>query len=206
MTIPANDDTFDDDDSDDFEELGDEARDTAAGMARFAALVRGVSWFAALGEPVSEGEADEALAYAAALGFPDVHVAGVFDWDEAEAAIRNPDWNSAWWEAEEQARAALIADALTRFSEHELMLALTKVTSAASDVVHGAAAVAAARGGIADQGLIRAAAGAATQACYQAALVLAAGGEEDHPFAIKFRLFEGGRWPLGIVGGTLNVF
>ena len=207
MTMPANDDAFDDeDDGDEFGELGDDARDTATGIARFAGMVRGVSWFAAVGEPVAVSEAEEAMAYAAALGFPDVHVAGVFDWDEAEAAIRNPDWNSAWWEAEEQARAALITDARERFSEHELMMALTRVTSAASDVVHGAAAVAAARGGMADQGLIRAAAGAATQACYQAALVLAAGGDEGHPFAIKFRLFEGGRWPLGIVGGTLNVF
>jgi hypothetical protein len=66
--------------------------------------------------------------------------------------------------------------------------------------------VAAARGGVADMALIRAAAGAATQACYQAALVLAAGAEAEHPFAIKFRLYEAGRWPLGIVGMTFNVF
>jgi hypothetical protein len=72
--------------------------------------------------------------------------------------------------------------------------------------VHGAAAVAASRSGVADEALIRAAAGAATQGAYHAALVLAAGGDEHHPFAIKFRLFEAGRWPLGIVGATFNLF
>ena len=50
------------------------------------------------------------------------------------------------------------------------------------------------------------AAGAAAQAAYQAALVLATDGEADHPFALKFRLFEAGRLPLGITGNTFNLF
>jgi hypothetical protein len=133
-------------------------------------------------------------------------VALVADWEEAEAAIRNPGWNSDWWEAEEQLRAGLIADAMEQISEDELLVALTAVTSAASEVVHGAAAVAAARAGVADQALIRAAAGAATQGAYQAALVLAAGADDMHPFALKYRLFEAGHWPLGIVGSTFNLY
>ena len=28
----------------------------------------------------------------------------------------------------------------------------------------------------------------------------------DHPFLVKFRLFEGGRWPLGIVAGRFRLF
>jgi hypothetical protein len=35
---------------------------------------------------------------------------------------------------------------------------------------------------------------------------LAAAASSDHTFAIKFRLFAGGRWPLGIIGGRLLVF
>jgi hypothetical protein len=38
------------------------------------------------------------------------------------------------------------------------------------------------------------------------ALVTAAGASDDHAFAAKFRLFAGGRWPLGVVGGRLFVF
>ena len=179
---------------------------TLRAVARFSRMVRNVAWFAALGDPLGEAERGDAAAYAGALGFPDVATALVDNWEEAEAAIRNPGWNSDWWEAEEQLRAGLIEEALQQVAEEDLLAALTAVTSAASDVVHGAAAVAAARGGVADQGLIRAAAGAATQAAYQAALVLAAGADDDHPFALKYRLFEAGRWPLGIVGSTFNLF
>jgi hypothetical protein len=63
-----------------------------------------------------------------------------------------------------------------------------------------------ARGGVADQALMRVAAGAAAQACHQAALARAAGAGDDHAFAQKFRLYAGGRWPLGVVGGRLFVF
>jgi hypothetical protein len=176
------------------------------GVARFARMVRNVAWFATLGEPLSSAERDDAEDYVSALGFPDADVALVADWEEAEAAIRNPGWNSDWWEAEEQLRAGLIADAMEQIGEDELLVALTAVTSAASEVVHGAAAVAAARAGVADQALIRAAAGAATQGAYQAALVLAAGADDMHPFALKYRLFEAGHWPLGIVGSTFNLY
>ena len=195
-----------DDEFPDGEAIGLDDFPTLQAVSRFARMVRNVAWFAALGEPLSETEQRDAEAYAGALGFPDADVALVEEWEEAEAAIRNPGWNTEWWETEEQLRAGLIDEALQHVEEQDLMVALTAVTSAASDVVHGAAAVAAARGGVADQGLIRAAAGAATQAAYQAALLLAAGGEDEHPFALKYRLFEAGHWPLGIVGSTFNVF
>jgi hypothetical protein len=175
-------------------------------VARFSRMVRNVAWFSALGEPLGAAERSDAEAYAGALGFPDATAALVESWEDAEEAIRNPGWNSDWWEAEEQLRAGLIEEAMQQVAEQDLLVALTAVTSAASDVVHGAAAVAAARDGVADQGLIRAAAGAATQAAYHAALVLAAGADDDHPFALKYRLFEAGHWPLGIVGSTFNLF
>ncbi|HUN52284.1 MAG TPA: hypothetical protein VMU42_14260, partial [Candidatus Sulfotelmatobacter sp.] len=114
-------------------------------VARFSRMVRNVAWFAALGDPLGEAERGDAEAYVGALGFPDVQTALVDNWEEAEAAIRNPGWNSDWWEAEEQLRAGLIGEALQQVAEQDLMLALTAVTSAASEVVHGAAAVAAAR-------------------------------------------------------------
>ena len=73
-------------------------------------------------------------------------------------------------------------------------------------MVHDAALRAAGQSGVVDPALVRAAAGAATQASYQAALVLAAGEDAEHVFAIKYRLFEAGRWPLGIAGMTFNLF
>lgn len=192
---------------DDEAEAALEAFPTLGAVAHFARMVRGVPWFTAVGQPLGKVERTEAETYVSVLGFPDALVAAVGDWEDAESAASNPDWNSDWWETEEQLRAALTQQALELIGDEEaLMVALTNVTSAASEVVHAAASMAAAGSGIADEALIRAAAGSATQACYQAALVLAAGEEEEHAFAVKYRLFEAGRWPLGIVGATFNIF
>ena len=196
----------DEDEDDDLEPLAPEDYPTLIAVARFARALDRVSWFAAVGKNLSPAEGDDAQAYLSALGFPDASVAAVADWEDAEAAARNPDWNTAWWEAEEQLRAGLITEAMAFSEEAELMAALNHVTAAASASASAAAALAATRAGVADKALVRAAAGAAIQGGYQAALVLASGAEEDHPFALKFRLFEAGRWPLGIVGSTFNLF
>lgn len=174
--------------------------------ASFARMVADVAWFDRLGAELESDEVDWAERYLAELGFPDVAVSPVADWEEAEAAARNPDWNSDWWEAEEQLRAALLADAVAKSDEETVMLTLTHVTNRASEAVLLAAEAAAARFGVEDEALIRAAAGAATQACYHAALVLAAEADEEHPFALKYRLYEAGRWPLGVVGRSFNLF
>lgn len=175
-------------------------------VASFARMVAEVGWFTRLGAEIESDEVDWAERYLQGLGFPDVDVAPVADWEEAEAAARNPDWNSDWWEAEEQLRASLLADAIERSDEDTVMLALTHVTNQAAEAVLLAAEAAADRFGVEDEALIRAAAGAATQACYHAALVLAAEADEEHPFALKYRLYESGRWPLGVVGRSFNLF
>jgi len=180
-------------------------------VARLAKLAGKIGWFNAVGQPLEPSELADAESYVAGLGFPDVRVGAVEDWQAAAAAAQAPDWREDWWEAEEQMRRALLDAALALNPEHDLMVALTHVSTRASEVAHGLAAVSAARHGIADQALIRVAAGAAAQAAYQAALVLAAQTESaedeaEHPFAVKFRLFEAGRLPLGIVGSTFNLF
>ena len=200
-----------DDFRDDDEAIDPEDYPTLVAVARFARALERIDWFAALGAPLTEDEEDEARAYLQALGFPDAVVVPVADWDEAESCAANPEWNTAWWEAEEALRAALIADALALLEEDEVGAALNDVTARASEQVGGAAAEAAAREGVADEALIRAAAGAAIQASYQAALVYLArpaldDERDEHPFAIKFRLYEAGRWPLGVVGSSFNIF
>jgi hypothetical protein len=191
-----------DDDDDDGEELG---QDLLA-VGRFAKLISAIPWFSVVGDELSREDLSNARAYLDALGFPDADVADVANWLDAEVAVHNPDWNPEWWEAEEQLRMGLLDDASGLHGEEAMVIALTHVTSVAAEVVQAAAEISARRTGNADEALIRAAAGAATQACYQAALVLAAGGEPDHAFALKFKLFESGRWPLGIVGNTFHLF
>jgi len=64
---------------------------------------------------------------------------------------------------------------------------------------------------LADQGLTRSAAGAATMSAYQAAVEKAADVDVTkktggHAFAAKFRLFEAGHWPLCVRAGTFYIF
>jgi hypothetical protein len=180
--------------------------ETLAVVARFAESLRHVSWFAVVGQDLSDEERREARDYLTTIGFPRAQVAPVADWRAAEAATRDAQWSRAWWEAEEAERARLLQAAGKTHGQHALLTALSRVTLDASDVVLGAASIAASRSGLADPALARVAAGAATQAAYQAALALAANAGDTHPFAIKFRLFAAGRWPLGVVGQTFPVF
>ncbi|MGE0254710.1 MAG: hypothetical protein AB7N54_03830 [Alphaproteobacteria bacterium] len=191
-----------------------DGRNPAARLDGFARGLAQQSWFAAAGEALTDGEVADAAAWLAGLGLATldgaaVGIATVAGWREAAAVAADPAWDRRWWDAEEAARTALRAPAVAAAGgESALLDLLTGVTDAAGTIVHGAAAVAAARSGVADAALLRVAAGAAAQACYQTALLLAAGGTlaGDHAFAAKYRLFAAGRWPLGIVAGRYYLF
>lgn len=176
------------------------------GIARLRRSIPHLSWFAAVGEPPSLADADEAARYLAGIGFAGTDVAAVESWQDAKRIADDPDWDHRWWDAEEALRAELLDRAGRALGEGALFKILSAASDAASDTVQGAAAVAAARAGVADPALIKSAAGAATQSCYQAALALAGEAGPDHPFAVKFRLFEAGRWPLGVVGERFHLF
>jgi hypothetical protein len=162
-------------------------------------------WFAACGEALIPAEREETVRYLRGLGLEPAPIEGVAGWVEAAALAQRPDWSRAWWEAEERAARALREDAEKDLDEKELLAALSTVTDAAA-ALHGHAALAAARAGVADPALSRVAAGAAAMACHQMGLVLAAGLGEDHPLAIKYRLFAGGRWLLGVFGERCYLF
>jgi len=167
--------------------------------------VRAASWFAALGEPLSEGDRGDAVAYAAALGFDTLEIGRARDWPDAERLLKAPDWTSAWWDREEALRRTLLAKAETRYPERALWSSLTDLTTETGDLVHGRAATAAARMGRAAAASIHVAAGAASQAVYQLAVARLAG-QPASPFESKFRLYAAGRWPLGILGARLVLF
>lgn len=216
------------DDEDDDEVFGEDSLDALTGIgidddddlsglravARLAKLVGSLPWFSAVGRKLTATEIDTAEAYIAGIGFAELQVAGVENWLAASAAAQAPDWDDDWWQAEQQMQTALLERALTQIDEHDLEVALTHVSTRAGEVAHDHAAKMAQRQGVSDPALLKVAAGAAAQAAYQAALVLVArgaeaeaeDGEEEHPFAIKFRLFEAGRLPLGATGSTFNLF
>jgi hypothetical protein len=155
------------------------------------------AWFSALGTPLGEGEADEIRAYLEGLGVEAALPALlVGSWGQAETLTRGP--AGSWWDAEETERARL--ERLARVNPADAAWLAT------TEKLHGAAAIAAARSGIADPGLIRAAAGAATYAAHQHRLARAAGMPPGHPFMRKYALFCGGRWPLGVYGDRFAIF
>jgi hypothetical protein len=164
-------------------------------------------WFSMLGEPLSEAELRQLQQYLRGLAIEDaMPVQGVTDWTAAGKTIANPTWDRRWWDAEQRERTRLYSNAATSRGEGELLAALSRTLGESTDAAHGAAAVAAARGGCTDAALIRAAAGALSQALYLGQLAVLAGESDLHPFVVKHALFAGGHWPLGIVGGQYYVF
>jgi hypothetical protein len=163
------------------------------------------AWFAALGEPLTDGDRADADAYARALGLGALGLGRARDWQEAERVLKAPDWSPAWWDREEAQRRRLLTETEARYPERALWTALTELTTEVGDTVHGKAGVAAARMGGAAKASVHVAAGAAAQAAYQLALARLAE-DATSPFESKFRLFAAGRWPLGVVGSTLVLF
>lgn len=195
------------DENDDFDEDFDEDQLAAlTAIRRLGDVVARIPWFSRIGQPLDREERELAQRYLDMLGFPDASPAMVEDWTEAGDAADSIDLNSEGWEVEEQLRADLSHEALDYFDEDTLGDTLTYVTETAGPVVVEAIGSAASLWPVEDDAVIEAATGAAVQACYTAALVLAAQAVEEHPFALKFRLFELGRWPIGLSGRSFNIF
>jgi hypothetical protein len=185
--------------------------DPVAALADFPLRLRMASWFSFVGTPLSDAERGDVEEYTRALGLGDLQITEIEDWRAAEDCIKQTDWDTDWWNAEEDRRKLLLDQATAKVGDMALTRALTNLSDKVSDIVHGAAAVAASRGGVADQGLTRSAAGAATMSAYQAAVekaadIDAANDNSGHTFAAKFRLFEAGHWPLCVRGGTFYIF
>jgi hypothetical protein len=151
-------------------------------------------------------ETATAASYLTALGLSPLPIAGVAGWREAAALAQRGDWSRDWWQAEEEERATLTRAASAAKGEDALLASLSRAMEATASPIQAAASAALARAGIADEMLARVAAGAASQACHHHALAEAAERGADHAFAIKYRLYRGGRWLLGVVGECCFVF
>lgn len=175
-----------------------------------SALMPGVprtGWFSGCGLPLEPSDLSDARAYLDALGVHrSVRVEPVASWSHAERIIRNPTWDSSWWEREESERRRLTALCVARLGEDQVLETLSLSSGVEHEVIHAAATLAAARLGESDAALVRAAAGAASMAAHGRSLAVLAGEFESHVFMRKYALFEGGRWPLGIVGGAFHLF
>ena len=129
-------------------------------VSQFVRMLAEVPWFGGLGLELDGREILLSEDYLLALGFPDAYISPVENWEEAAAAAANPDWNTEWWEAEEQVRVALVSEACLKADEETVMIALTHLQNQSIEAVLEPAELAAEAAGIEDEELIRAAAGA----------------------------------------------
>lgn len=175
-------------------------------LAAFGKSLVALPWFAATGTTLDPAERKDARAYLDGLDLLGCTVESAGSWDSAGDIIKRTDFSPQWWTAEDALADALIDDAVQMLGHDNLVARLSTIERAASDHLQGVASTALARDGLADAGLGKSAAGSATIAVHHAALALAAGEAGTHPFAAKFRLFQAGRWPLGVYGDAFYIF
>lgn len=168
-------------------------------------LVHDRPWFANIGAPATGDNIAAVRAYVAALGFAHVEPAFLETPEEAQDAALAIDINDAAWEAEEQLRESLTQNLIHLLGEEVTTMVFSHLSSETATVIAEAVRLAAVRAGIEDEDFMDAALGAGMQACHQAALV-ALTGEPDHPFSLRFRLFEQGRWPLIVAGNSFLIY
>lgn len=163
-------------------------------------------WFFMLGQPITPRERDQVQDYIRGLGVEDaLTIESVSDWAAARQIITDAGWDQRFWDAERLETQRLYGAAQEARGAADLLRTLSR-TLESSEAVYGAAAVAAARQGCADIGLIGAAAGAASEALHMAELAMLAGASGSHPFSLKRALFAAGHWPLGGARGRYYVF
>jgi len=165
------------------------------------------AWFSACGLPLEPSDLSDARAYLDALGVPPAtRIDPVASWEHAQLIIRNPAWDTLWWNREEAERKHLLAECVSKLGEATALDQLSLTAGFEHELIHGAAVLAAARAGIADPALTRAAAGAASMAAHGRALAQLAAAPDSHMFVRRCGMFEGGRWPLGMVQGVFHLF
>lgn len=155
-------------------------------------------WFDRCGQPLDGDDRALAQAWIDASGWSAASVVFVAGWRIAATWLRERRFVEGFWSGEERLRRKLHGEAALRLGEAGLLERLTRSADSIVDALRDAAVAAAAREGVRDEGLVRAAAGAAALAEHQRTLAQVAGAPAAHPFVLKHRLFARGRWPLGV--------
>lgn len=196
-----------DDWDDDNEGFDEDSHPALVLIPRFIAGAMMPFWFSKVGQPMPKDLKQTARAWLSGLGFPHATPVSLRDWREASEAAESTGIDDPAFEAEEQLRAALTDAAIDVHGEDTVTIVLTHVAAELGPSIGEAALNASRVWGLDDIELVNAAAGAGVQACHNAALLILAGrADEDHPFALKYRLFESGRWPVALIGSSMHLF
>lgn len=176
---------------------------------RFGEVLDEARFFARCGDKLMRRDREAARQYCDGLGFYDAEPALIGDWEDAAEALSTLDWNSPAWDQEEFHRADLTERALDLLDEEGFRVAERLVAEKAAEAARRAAEEVQALYDLDDEAFLNALSGSAIQAAHGAMLSLLVFEEEDaasdQPLLWKFRLFAYGRWPVGLIGSTLNI-
>lgn len=163
-------------------------------------------WFSAVGEPLQASERSECRNYLQGLTMTGLAITGVHDWPQARDISVAPNWSRQWCETERLEERRLFGIAAAKYSADAVLMRVTNLMEGSAELFQGPATVACSRAGIADPELARSAAGAASHSLHQYGIAQLADESEDHLFAVKFRLFLAGRWPMSVDDRSFYIF
>lgn len=177
----------------------------------FLESLSGLQLFVRTGERLSDQDKALARSFLDGLGFPEAEPAALLHWGEALSVAESLDNDPFAWEAEEQLRLGLAERAVTQTSEEAVQMLGSAAVAQVADIAK-AQVMEVVPSHLLEDEVQNALVGHATRAAHGAMLAVLAGADEpqgddpNHPLITLFALYRAGRWPIGLMGQTFNIF
>ncbi len=194
--------------TDNYTELLDEIPHLMRAKA-FADSLSAAPLFSRIGQKLDPADLDLSERYVQNLGFPHAEQARLVHLAEALGAAEASGEDPDAWETEEQLRAHLHMEALALTSEEGATALLQLVSGLASDIARTTVMEHFEHSPHFDETALNAMVGHVVQSAHCMALAILSNMDEeqpDHPFILRWSLFNRGRWPVGIAGSSFNLF
>ncbi|MBL4596631.1 MAG: hypothetical protein JKX99_08660 [Robiginitomaculum sp.] len=175
----------------------------------FADSLAAAPLFSRIGEAFDQQDRALAELYAQNLGFPHVSAARLVHFGEALGTAESLDDDPETWEAEEQFRASLHQEALMVTSEEGASALLQLVAGQAGAIAKERATDVFSHMPQMSEAGLNCLVGHVSRAAHCMALAILSDTDEaepDHPFILRWSLFNRGRWPVGITGSSFNIY
>ncbi|VAV87658.1 hypothetical protein MNBD_ALPHA06-166 [hydrothermal vent metagenome] len=167
--------------------------------------------FGRTGQKLDEQDREMAQLYAQNLGFPHIEPARLLHFAEALGAAESSHDDPETWEAEEQLRAALHMEALRITSEEGASALLQLVAGQTAEIARERAKDAFSHlpQMTSSEDAMNCLVGHVSRAAHCMALAILSDtdtSQPEHPFVLRWGLFNRGRWPVGITGSSFNLY
>ncbi|PHR63110.1 MAG: hypothetical protein COA47_00410 [Robiginitomaculum sp.] len=194
--------------TDNYTELLDEIPHLIRAKA-FSDSLSAAPLFSRVGQTLDPADRDLAERYVQNLGFPHIEQARLVHLAEALGAAEASGEDPDAWETEEQLRSFLHMEAMAQTSEEGANALLQLVSGQVSEVASAAVIEHFEHSPHYDEAAKNAMVGHVVQSAHCMALAILSNMDEeqpDHPFILRWSLFNRGRWPVGITGSSFNLF